>query len=45
MSKIAKNSIKIPQDTICEFEKNVLTIKGKLGSISLSIKDNFTGKQ
>ena len=44
MSKIAKNSIKIPQDTICDFEKNILTIKGKLGSVSLSIKDNFTVK-
>ena len=44
MSKIGKNSIKIPQDTICEFENNILSIKGKLGSLSLSINDSFTVK-
>ena len=44
MSKIGKSSIKIPQDTICEFENNILSIKGKLGSLSLSINDSFTVK-
>ena len=45
MSKIGKNSIKIPQDTICAFENNTLSIKGKLGSLSLSINDSFTVKK
>ena len=44
MSRIARNSIKLPQDTICSFENNILLIKGKLGSISLSINDSFTVK-
>ena len=41
MSRIAKNSIKIPQDTICAFENHILSIKGKLGTLSLSINDSF----
>ena len=44
MSKIGKNIIKIPEDTICSFENNILSIKGKLGSLSLSINDSFTIK-
>ena len=44
MSRIAKNSIKLPQDTTCSFENNILSIKGKLGNLSLSISDIFTIK-
>ena len=44
MSRIAKNSIVIPKDTICAFENNILSIKGKLGSLSLSINNGFTIK-
>ena len=44
MSKIGKNNIKIPQDTICSFENNILSIKGKLGSLSFSINEIFTVK-
>ena len=44
MSKIAKNSIKMPEDTTCAFDNNVLLIKGKLGSLSLSINNSFTVK-
>ena len=44
MSRIAKNSINIPEDTTCTFENNVLFIKGKLGTVSLSISNIFTIK-
>ena len=44
MSKIAKNPMKMPEDTTCAFDNNVLLIKGKLGSISLSINNSFTVK-
>ena len=44
MSRIAKNSIILPKDTTCIFENNILSIKGKLGSISLSINEIFTIK-
>ena len=44
MSRIAKNSINIPEDTTCAFENNVLFIKGKLGTVSLSISNIFTIK-
>ena len=44
MSKIAKNRIKMPEDTTCAFDNNVLLIKGKLGSLSLSINNSFTVK-
>ena len=44
MSKIAKNRMKMPEDTTCAFDNNVLLIKGKLGSISLSINNSFTVK-
>ena len=45
MSRIAKNSIKLPQDTSFSFEKNLLTVKGKLGETTLSISELFTIKQ
>ena len=41
MSRIAKNSIKIPNETICKFENSVLIAKGKLGEMSLSINELF----
>jgi len=41
MSRIAKNSIKMPLDTSCKFEDNTLTAKGKLGELSLSINPLF----
>ena len=44
MSRIAKNSIKIPEGTSYTYEKNILTVKGKLGEVSLSINDIFTIK-
>ena len=44
MSRIAKNSIIMPENTTCSFENNILSIKGILGSISLSINSLFTIK-
>tara|TARA_Y100001970_G_C13752620_1_gene611748 strand:+ start:47 stop:580 length:534 start_codon:yes stop_codon:yes gene_type:complete len=44
MSRIAKNSIKLPKDTSCSFENNIIAIKGKLGEASLSIDNIFTIK-
>ena len=41
MSRIAKNSIKIPVDTSCTFEKHVLLAKGKLGEMTLAINPLF----
>ena len=41
MSRIAKNSIKIPNDTTCSYDKNVLMAKGKLGEMSLKIHPLF----
>jgi large subunit ribosomal protein L6 len=41
MSRIAKNSIVIPNDTSCKFENSVLWAKGKLGEMSLSINSLF----
>ena len=38
MSRIAKNSIKIPGDTSCKYENSIFTAKGKTGEISLNIK-------
>ena len=37
MSRIAKNSIKLPQDTSCRYENNILYAKGKLGERSMTI--------
>tara|TARA_B100000029_G_scaffold372101_1_gene366214 strand:+ start:11 stop:544 length:534 start_codon:yes stop_codon:yes gene_type:complete len=45
MSKIAKNSIKLPTDTTCSFENNILSIKGKLGSTSVKINQLFKVEQ
>jgi len=45
MSRIAKNNIKLPEDTICSFDNNVLSVKGKLGETTLLINDLFTIKQ
>ena len=44
MSRIAKNNVKIPEGTSCSFEKNILTVKGKLGEIALNINHLFTIK-
>jgi len=41
MSRIAKNSIKIPNDTSCSYENNILVAKGKLGEMTLSINSLF----
>ena len=35
MSRIAKNSIKIPEGTSCNFDNNILTVKGKNGENTL----------
>ena len=45
MSRIAKNSIKLPQDTTCSFENNILSVKGKLGEATLTVNELFTIKQ
>ena len=37
MSRIAKNSVKIDQDTLCKFENGNFSAKGKLGEMKLSI--------
>ena len=41
MSRIAKNSIKIPGDTSCKYENSIFTAKGKTGEMSLNINDLF----
>ena len=41
MSRIAKNSIKIPTDTSCKFENNILIAKGKIGEMTLLINPLF----
>ena len=41
MSRIAKNSIKIPTDTTCKFENSVFLAKGKLGEISMIVNPLF----
>ena len=41
MSRIAKNSIKVPEHTSCTFENNTLNAKGKLGELSLNINALF----
>ena len=37
MSRIAKNSIKIDQDTSCKFEEGNFFAKGKLGEMNYSV--------
>ena len=41
MSRVAKNSIKIPSDATCRFENNTFYAKGKLGELSLNINSLF----
>ena len=41
MSRIAKNSVKIPIDTTCKFENSVFFAKGKLGEMSMNINSLF----
>ena len=41
MSRIAKNSIKIPNDTSCKYENEVFFAKGKLGEMHLKINSLF----
>ena len=45
MSRIAKNSIKLPQDTTCIFDNSILVVKGKLGEATLPISELFLIKQ
>jgi len=45
MSRIAKNSIKLPQGTTCSFDNNILLVQGKLGKATLPISELFTIKQ
>lgn len=42
MSRIAKNSIKVPKEVTCNYENNLLSVKGKLGEMSLAINSLFT---
>ena len=42
MSRIAKNSIKIDQDTSCKFEKGNFFAKGKLGEMNFSVDPLYT---
>jgi len=41
MSRIAKNSVKIPSETSCKYEDSILVAKGKLGEMSLAINNLF----
>jgi large subunit ribosomal protein L6 len=41
MSRIAKNSIKVPTETLCSFENSILSAKGKIGEMSLNINPLF----
>ena len=41
MSRIAKNSIKLPTDTSCKYEGENLIAKGKLGELSMTINSLF----
>jgi len=41
MSRIAKNSIKIPTDTTCRFENSIFFAKGKLGEMSMIVNSLF----
>ena len=45
MSRIAKNSIKLPEGTTCSFENNTFSVKGKLGESKLAINQLFVVKQ
>ena len=41
MSRIAKNSIKIPENISCKFENDIFSAKGKLGEMFLKINSLF----
>ena len=41
MSRIAKNSIKIPSETSCQYENNIFIAKGKLGEMKMTINSLF----
>ena len=41
MSRIAKNCIKIPNDTTCKIENSVFLAKGKLGEVSMIVNPLF----
>ena len=41
MSRIAKNSIKIPSETTCKFENSVFFARGKLGEMSMIVNSLF----
>ena len=41
MSRIAKNSIKIPPETSCQFENNIFVAKGRLGEMKMTIHSLF----
>ena len=41
MSRVAKNSIKIPTDTSCKYENSILIANGKLGEMYLTINPLF----
>ena len=42
MSRIAKNSIKIDQDTSCKFEDGNFIAKGKLGEMNFLVNPLYT---
>ena len=44
MSRIAKNSIKMPEGTSCALDNNILTVKGKNGEITLKFNEKYTIK-
>ena len=41
MSRIAKNSIKLPDETTCTYDNSILMAKGKLGEMYLNINPLF----
>ena len=41
MSRIAKNSIKLPNDISCKYENSIFFAKGKLGEMSIKINSLF----
>lgn len=44
MSRIAKNSVKIPDGITCSFDNSLFKVKGKLGEMSIKIHEKFTIK-
>ena len=38
MSRIAKNSIKIPEGASCIFDNNIFTVKGQHGEMAIKVK-------